>query len=89
MAHGEVLGLHFRPEGFDAGTDLHGFEAAGMEAAAGRGIDRAGNVSLQDDPLFLLVRVQYRNGGHERLGVRMEAWSKLLFGGQLDDLAST
>jgi hypothetical protein len=72
VAHGEVLGFHFRPQGFNLGTDLHGLETPGMKAAAGGGIDRAGNVALQDDPFLFLVGVQDRHRGHECLGVGVE-----------------
>jgi hypothetical protein len=48
-------------------------EAAGVERAAGRGIQRTGHFALQDDALaaFLHERVGYRHGGKQGACVRM------------------
>ena len=66
---------------------IHYPKTPGVKATPRRGINRAGNVTLQDHPLLFLVRVQHGDGRHERLSVRMErVGQKFLIRGQFDDL---
>ena len=69
-------------------ANIHGYRAAWMEAAAGRWMERAGNVPFQDDPLAFEPGVGPRDGRHERLGVRVQRVAEqLLPPGELDHLA--
>src|SRR5579885_1025460 len=55
-------------------ANLLGFPATWMEVTAAGRIDRAGYVALQDNALaaFLNGRIGYRNGGEQRLGIRVQ-----------------
>jgi len=62
--------------------------AAGVEAAAGRDLGGAGNVSLEQDVLLLDSRVRYRDIGEQGLGIGMGRVLVDLFGRRdLHDLA--
>jgi YD repeat-containing protein len=46
MAHGEMIGFDFCPLGLCEFADIHGFPAARMKPASGRGIDWTGRLPL-------------------------------------------
>src|SRR6185437_1765093 len=58
----------------DVLADVRHIAAPGMEAAAGRRIDRARHVALEDDPLPPLaqIRIGYRHRGEKGLAVGMD-----------------
>ena len=71
---------------FTNGSDLA--EAAGMEAAAGRGIDGAGHHAFQDDARSTVFLVHDGDGRQQGLGVRMLGVGEEVFGRcLLDNLA--
>ena len=69
-------------------ADVNGIAAAGMEGAAGRRVNGAGHVSLEDDPLLLALRVRHGHCGEQGNGIRVEGGRvKLCRVGTLHDLA--
>ena len=79
VAHSEVVRLHFSPNGFNLGADVHDLRTARVEPATGGRFDGTGYISFQDDPFLFLVRIQNRHSGHKRLGVRMKRLSQQFF----------
>src|SRR5512134_4002820 len=73
----------------DGVADLHHVRASSRKAAAGRWIGRAGNLTLQDDPLLLLFYFGIWDECRrpQRLGVGVQ-WvaGQVQAAGQLDDL---
>src|SRR5579884_768757 len=70
------------------GADLATLETAWRKGTAAVRIDRAGHISLEDDPplLSLRLRIRRRNGGHQGLRVRMQGVPvQILAIGNLDD----
>src|SRR5438132_1799461 len=66
----------------------HAERAARVEAAAGRRVDGARHVALEQDPLALHGGIGDRHGGEERLRVGvLRVGVELLRGRDLDDLA--
>ena len=51
MAGHKMAGRDLLELGFLPAAAFHAFPATGMEAAASRGIHRAGNIPLQNDPV--------------------------------------
>ena len=71
--HGtRVSGAHFNESRFDFGADGDPQPAPGMEAAAGRGMDRTGNVTFKDDPLPSRFGIGCGDRTEEGFRVRME-----------------
>ena len=69
-------------------ADFRAVFAARMELAAGRRIDGAGNIALENLDLAIGVKVRRRNGVHQRLSVGvLGIVEQLLRVGQLDDIA--
>ena len=59
-----------------------------MEVAAGRRVGGIGHLARQDDAVHVRLRIGLRDGGQQRLGVRMLGIAEQLLGlGQLDHLA--
>jgi hypothetical protein len=80
--HRDKDGLLLLADGADPG------ETAGAKAAAGWGIEGAGNGTLQDDPLPAGIAIHHRHGGHQCLRVGMGRLGKDLIRRPLfDDLA--
>ena len=50
---------------------LFGVLAPGMKVAAGRGIDRTGNIPFEPDPMGLVIGVRDGDGRHQRLRIGM------------------
>ena len=71
MAGNQMAGSHFFGLGTFLQTLWHAFFTSGSEGTAFGEIDGAGDISLQDDPLFLVAGIRNRNGGEKSLGVRM------------------
>ena len=74
VAGDEVAPAHVPPWRLLVETLIPSDRAAGAEAATRGRVDRAGDVSFQDDAPALTFDdwIWYRNGGHKRLGVGME-----------------
>ena len=53
-------------------AEIEGDGAARVEAAAGRRVQRAGDVALQDDAVALVRRVRDGDGRHQGLSIGME-----------------
>ncbi len=71
MAGGEMGGGDFA-EGRGLGAAaVHGHRTAGVKRTAGRRMDRGRHIAGQHDALALGIRVHFRYGGYERLGVGM------------------
>ena len=66
-----MAGSHFFGLGTFLQTLWHAFFTSGSEGTAFGEIDGAGDISLQDDPLFLVAGIRNRNSGEKSLGVRM------------------
>ena len=70
---GDLLPVHLEKRRVLLLTDLaHLGKAPGMERAAGRWVDRAGDVAGQDDPLGAFGLAHPWNGRQERLSVRVQ-----------------
>ena len=54
------------------GTLGTGSGTSGMEATAFRWVDRAGNITAEENALAVSLRVGDRDGGQQRLGIRMK-----------------
>ena len=69
-------------------ADVHAVAAAGMEGAAAGGIDGAGNIAGEDDPLTLSLLLDVGDGGKQGLGIGMAAlFVDGLFGADLYHVA--
>lgn len=69
----------------DLFADLHTAIAAGMEFAALRRIDRAGDIPAQNNAVRMCVRIGHGYGGKERFRIRVHGIIKdILRGGVLD-----
>src|SRR5205823_1110650 len=71
VAGGQVAPAVIHERRLDLFADVRHVSASGMEAAAGRWIDRARHVALEDDPLAFVsqIGIRDRDGRKERLGV--------------------
>lgn len=67
-----MLVAHFPEQGRLLTAYVLGGRAAGVEFAAGGGIDRARDVAAKHDPRPLALRIGDRDGRQQRLGIRME-----------------
>jgi hypothetical protein len=74
VARGNVVGVEFPQRGVVAVTHIGGPRASGVEVAAGRRIDGAGYVALEDQSLTgnVAFRVGYRHRRQQGARVRME-----------------
>ena len=57
MTHREVPLFDFCPSGFNDFAYVHHSPASGVKAAAGGRADRAGKLTLKDNPPFLFIRI--------------------------------
>jgi hypothetical protein len=72
MACCQVVFFHFLELRFLLTTNILSIETASVKAAAMRGIDGAGHISLQNYPVSFQGGVGDGRGGKESLGIRME-----------------
>ena len=81
-----MAGGEFQEFGFLLSAGFVSDGAAGVEGAAWRGIDRAGDVAGESDLLLLRLRVEHGDGRQEGLGVGVQRLLlELVCGGQFDD----
>src|SRR5688572_32505392 len=68
----ELTRAVFFPCGYLMLAYLLSIWTARMKGTAGRWVGRTRDFAFKNDRLHYLVRVQCRDGGHERLGIRMQ-----------------
>ena len=89
VAGGEVAAAVIHERRLDLSADVRHVSAPWMEAAAGRWIDRAWHVALEDDPLALVgqIRIRDRDGREQGLRVGHDRSLVEIFGRRdLDEL---